>query len=159
MTGRLALVLGLALSAALAGCAGQPGTADPLQSAPPTASGWQFAPTAAQTVDSDAGSTEAGPWRLLGISDDRRSIDIAYIAGGGCTDFVGLLVESTPTSVTVTDLLHTPSAPFGQSLTCPADLRMGRTTLTLPQPVGDGISLMHGRVSGQWVRYAGDGSL
>ena len=86
------------------------------------------------------------PWKFVALSADGRKVQIIYVAGGGCTTFVGFVVTETTSSVTLTASGDTD---FTQKA-CAADAKTGAGTVTLAEPLAS-RALWHGPVSDQWV--------
>jgi hypothetical protein len=104
-------------------------------------------------VTTTAGNTSM-PWKFVELSPDGRKIQVVYVAGGGCTTFVGFVVTETSTAVT----LAASGATDMTQKACAAYAKTGAGTVTLAEPLGT-RALWHGPVSAQWVvvgRVLGD---
>jgi quinol monooxygenase YgiN len=95
-----------------------------------------------------AGNTSL-PWKFLAMPANGRKVQVFYVAGGGCTTFVGFVGIETSTAVTLTASGDTDLA----QKACAADGKTGAGTVTLAGPLGV-RTLWHGPVSGQWVSVA-----
>lgn len=91
------------------------------------------------------------PWGLVKIHSGAQDVDIAYIAGGGCTRWQGVEVIETATSVAIAALARTTDPPANGA--CAADLRFGATTLRLTTPLGN-RKLLHAEVDTSWRSFA-----
>ena len=87
------------------------------------------------------------PWALLRVRDGGRSLDIGYIAGGGCTSWRGFEVVETNTSVEIAALAKTTHPSAGQA--CSLELAFGSSTVPLASPMGT-RKLLHGQVDPAW---------
>lgn len=147
----LILTLIFAASSALTGCSGSaPATLipspDALQPSSPPSLGALLLQPAVQLSSSQAAGLTSMPWRLTAVSDDRRSIEVMFVAGDGyCTKAVGFRLESGDSSITVKAL----SRENGDS-SCPTSLALGHVTLTLPKALATGVKLLHAPVARSW---------
>jgi predicted small lipoprotein YifL len=89
------------------------------------------------------------PWKFVALSADGRKIQVIYVAGGGCTTFVGFVVTETTSTVTLT---ATGDTDLTQKA-CAANAKTGAGTVTLDGPLAS-RALWHGPVSDQWVVVA-----
>lgn len=155
MAGFREALAGLGVLVCLAGCTSNgptivPTAADASAMKDPkvaaSAPGWaQGNIQQAVPVATTPGNTKL-PWRFVSLSADGRKIQVVYVAGGGCTTFVGFVVTETSSSVTLTASGDTD---FTQK-ECSAEARTGAGTVTLAEPLGS-RALWHGPISDQWV--------
>ncbi len=89
------------------------------------------------------------PWRFVALSADGRRIQVVYVAGGGCTTFVGFVVTEMQAMVT---LAATGATDLTQKA-CSAEAKVGAGSVTLAAPLGT-RTLWHAPVSGDWVTVA-----
>jgi hypothetical protein len=99
----------------------------------------------AVNVTTTPGNTKL-PWKFVALSADGRKVQVIYVAGGGCTAFVGFVVTETSSSVTLTASGDTDVT----QKACTAEAKIGAGTVTLAEPLG-ARALWHGPVSDQWV--------
>ena len=90
------------------------------------------------------------PWALVRVGDGGRSLDIGYIAGGGCTSWRGIEVVETNISVEVAALAKTIDSSAGQA--CSSALAIGSSTVPLASPMGT-RKLLHAQVDTAWRSY------
>lgn len=83
-------------------------------------------------------------WLLTSISRDRRSIEVAYVAGDGyCTKPVGFRVQNLGHSVQVAALSRQ-----NGDLVCGNALVLSRAAVELPQALVAGVTLLHAPAAG-----------
>jgi hypothetical protein len=142
------LAFGLPLSA----CSGsQPAQSTPVADAlspsfPPSLSVLPAAQPAKLLEADQASGLTSMPWLLTSISHDRRSIEVAYVAGDGyCTKPVGFRVQKLGQSVQVAAL----NRQNGDSA-CGNALVLRRAAVELPQALVAGVTLLHAPVARAW---------
>lgn len=91
------------------------------------------------------------PWRLVGIDGRPHSLQIDYVAGGGCQTPVGIYVHETRTSVTIEAVSRTQQG----ATVCASNALLGAGSVILDRPLGT-RALWHAPVAGD---QAGDADL
>jgi hypothetical protein len=100
----------------------------------------------AVTVTTASGSVVSMPWGLA-TTPSGRSLDVFYVAGGGCNTPLGVHVVETATTVEVW-VLSTQTNTKGA---CASDLKIGRSTIELSKPLGT-RTLLHPPSDAEWDR-------
>lgn len=102
--------------------------------------------TAKLLTPAQAQSLTSMPWLLTSVSDDRRSIGVAYVAGDGyCTKPVGFSVQKHGQSIQVAAL----SRENGDSA-CGNALVLRLAIVELPDALDTGVTLLHAPVAKSW---------
>lgn len=102
---------------------------------------------AATTVTTAApGSTISMPWGLA-TKPSGSSLDVFYVAGGGCTTLLGAHIVEIATTVEVW-VLSTEKKTRGA---CSSNLIVGRSTIELSEPLGT-RTLLHPPSDPEWTR-------
>lgn len=87
------------------------------------------------------------PWTLIGISDDRRTLEVVAVTGDGdCVTNKGFRVFQSQTDLTVAAL----SERGARKTACAAKLEMARYSLALPVKLTSGLALVHAGVDSSW---------
>jgi hypothetical protein len=159
----LAVAVSVVVVLALAACTGSPASSDPVKRGSLSADTGPAAATAPVVqfprqvsivlTEQQSRGLVSLPWRLVQVGPAGASLNIGYIAGGGCTHWRGIEVVETSSSVAVAALADNTSTSPAQ--TCTADLRIGATTVALTAPLGD-RTLLHAHVDPSWASYAQD---
>ncbi|HET8588466.1 MAG TPA: hypothetical protein VFM01_02450 [Nakamurella sp.] len=100
----------------------------------------------AVTVTRAPGSAVSMPWGLA-TEPSGRSLDIFYVAGGGCNTPLGVHVVETVTTVEVWVL----STRTNTNGACASNLIVGRSTIELSKPLG-ARTLLHPPSDPEWDR-------
>lgn len=140
----VALVVGLVVGCSARGSAPElpPGGLDPLQ---PSLPAWGQGITPSPGTELARPSGTSMPWTLAGISDDRRTITVAFVAGDGdCVTHLGYAVDTQGSTLVLGEYSTSPSA--GRA--CADRQGLGLETVRLPLALDGPVRLVHAPTTG-----------
>lgn len=91
---------------------------------------------------------QSTPWELLATEND--ALVIRYVAGGGCSEWAGVRVDETDSTV---EIWTTTRPPKGDAA-CVLNLAIRESVIPLRKPLGS-RTLLHAPVTSDWVAYRG----
>jgi len=142
--GSAALVVGLVVGCSARGSTPElpPVGLDPLR---PSLPSWAQGTTPSPGTELTLPSGTSMPWTLAGISDDRRTITVAFVAGDGdCVTHLGYAVDTQGSTLVLAEYSTSPSV--GRA--CAAGLGVGLETVRLPLALDGPVRLVHAPTTG-----------
>ena len=139
-----ALVVGLVVGCAARGSAPElpPAGLDPLR---PSLPAWAHGITPSPGTELTRPSGTSMPWTLAGISDDRRTITVAFVAGDGdCVTHLGYAVDTHGSTLVLGEYSTSPR----EGGACSDRLGLGLETVRLPLALDGPVRLSHAPTTG-----------